>query len=582
MFRRFAFILAFAVLVPGSPAAAQEHQIIDCTSLEDCFAKIRDPEVRVVDGDSIIYERMPQFGDAAIEALLPMLSDSSSEMRRRAGYLLANFDQIDPRFSEQIIMAWQQGNGWLPRAVAALGTDEALSSLWQDFLRDSNFSSNSQVFMALGKMGEARIRPLLLALFAECRLSLTGEECSGMYSLLSELEPAHPEWSQDAIVDLAQNARKKETRDRATEELVRLEHPAGLVPSQERLANLTLSEVIFDEWPAWHLIDAVATYGSEAATSAAHIAQFLDTRLDERLRTDAALALGRVGNREQIPALLALEPELMDDWLMAYNVSESLGRLRAEEARALLLELTDQHWHRGVRNNANRALAMISGGEFSMSGVAGDGLPYPNPTDEEGNEYLYFGGLRWAGDEASQWCGAERNEVFEIGSDPAGQVDWPSYSSVVVEITNLSEEVANELRDAVSPSFVRGSPIAFLPLNSGKLIGFNGGEFGGGVVYLDGGDEPRLLFGEPVDAMWTMNDKLYVVSGLAHMVLDTGHVRVINLDTLEIERVIRLPASSISIGLTSNRNVIVETREGDFAISEDGELLDARDPALCP
>lgn len=582
MLPRIVLILAFAASMPTGPVVAQERQIIDCISLDDCLTKIRDPAVRVVHIDSAINERMPQFGDAAIEALIPMLNDPSAEMRRRAGYLLAGFDEINPRYSEPIIAAWHQGNGWLPRAVAALGTDEAFSSLWQDYLREPDFYSNSSVLAALGNMGESRMRPPLMDRFEACRLSETGEECGGIYRLLSELDPAFPSWSQDAIVDLAQNARREETRERATEQLVRLEHPAGLAPTQERLADLTLDDAIEDEWPVRHLITHVATYGNDAAGSGSDIARFLDVRLDEGLRTDAALAIGQVGNRAQIPALLALELELKDDWLMAYNVSESLGRLRAEEARPLLQALIDQHWHRGVRNNARRALAMIGGGDFAMPGVTGDGHPYPNPTDEDGTEYVYFGELRWAGDEATEWCGPARDDVVEIGGDPVGEIEWPSHLSAEAEIPELSEILFNELRDAVSPSIARGSPVAYLPHDSGRLIAFNGGEFGGGIVYSNNEGVTRSIHSEPIDAMWIMNGKLYVVSGIAHMVLDLGRVDVIGLDTLEIERTMRLPASLRRLGVTSRRQVIIETRAGDMAVSEEGSLLDARDASLCP
>ena len=581
MLRQIALVLAIAASTPGAPAAPQGRDIIDCTTLDDCLTKIRDPAVRVVHIDSVIDQRMPQFGDAAIDALVPMLFDSSAEMRRRAGYLLAVFNEINPRYSDQIIAAWRQGNGWLPRAVAALGTDEALSLLWQDYLRDPVWGRNTQVFVALGRMPEARIRPLVMGRFSDCELSETGEDCGGIYSLLSELEPAYPDWSQDAIVELAQNARNEETREQATQQLVRLEHPAGLAPSQERLDSLTLDDAIEDDWPVRQLINDVATYGNQGAGSGSDIARFLDARLDEDLRTDAALAIGQVGNRAQIPALLALEPELNDDWLMAYNVSESLGRLRAEEARPLLQNLINQHWHLGVRNNARRALAMIDGGEFAMPGVAGDGRPYPNPIDENGNEYLYSGGLRWAGDDASEWCGPDRNGVLEIRGDPAGQIEWPGHSSVKAEIPELTEILFNDLRDAVSTSIARGSPIAYLPYDPGRLIAFNGGEFGGGLVYLNNEGVARLILREPIDAMWTMNGKLYVVSGLAHMVSDYGHVRVINLDTLEIERTVRLPASMVGAGLTSDHQVIIETRAGDMALAEDGSLLDARDRSLC-
>ena len=130
---------------------------------------------------------------------------------------------------------------------------------------------------------------------------------------------------------------------------------------------------------------------------------YLGAAYDEDLRADAALALGRIDAREAVPALLALAPDLADDWVLAYNVAESLGRLRATGARPLLERLARDYWHRGVRNNATRALNAIAGGAFaSYAGAAADDPPYAGSRGENDEELAYLGDLRFAGDDASR------------------------------------------------------------------------------------------------------------------------------------------------------------------------------------
>jgi HEAT repeat protein len=570
-------LLAFLpALTGGSPAAQPPpgDPSETCEIVQSCIESL----IAQVQAGRQVSEpvrlRLATLGDSAVDALVPLMSHPNPRIRDSAGLALSYFQRVDPRHLPALVRAWRDGSGWMPRPIGATGTDEALRLLWQDFVREAR--PHAQVVFALARM-EERVRPLLIERFRDCRESSTGEECLGIYALLHDLEPPYPNWSVDPIVDIALNARSDEARQEAEAHLVRLRHPAGLAPSQRRLADLSAERALeFDgRWDATTLIDQVSSYGSAARSSGPAIARFLAPAFDEDLRADAALALGEVGDATAVPALLALAPELHDDWLLAYHVAESLGRLRAAEARPVLEDLARRHWHKAVRNNAARALHSIETGHFVRPEVPGDGQPYPPPRGEDGEEYLYFGGLRFAGDDQPRWCsGADTGQSQRLAQDPVGTMRWPRRGRADLILIGLDEVRQQEVRHLIPMQQVRGSVIAVLPVRAGQLIAFNGGEFGGGVYHVRENQAAQPLLDEPVFAAWLMGGRLYVAAGLAHLVLDRGHLYVIDPAGLTVERIVRLPASPRGLAVSSHRAVIVKTNAGDLAVRANGEIVD--------
>ena len=589
---------ALGLVLAGSaafaqPSAPQPPQ--RCSTLEQCLAAIRDARVRILHVDSRMDEWIAPFGTAAVDALVPMLMDPDPALRERAGYLLASFRQIEPRHLPAMVHAWRhgdttnrrgRGNGWLPRAIAATGTNEALRLLWTDFQRDPRISSNAQVLMALARFGD-RLRPLVQAEMETCSVGWL-DRCHGIVDLLGELDgrwprpmpPVIPPWGVELLIGWT-HAEAPDAQRVASATLGHLVHPAALEPLQRELTQLAIDPAERGAgWEAQRLIGQIERYGAAAVDSGPAIVRYLDGRFDEDLRADAALALGRIEDRTAIPALLALESELTDDWLLAYNVAESLGRLGARQARPLLERLRG-HWHRAVRNNAARALNAIAGGAFGRPEEPEGSPPYPVERDGEGSELLYFGALRYAGDNATDWCGAPGERTWTLEQTPLGSLRWPSRGSVRIALDLPSEAFARAIRQRIPVQQVQGQVVAALPVRSGHLVAFNGGEFGGGVYHIPPSGPARPLTEEPVDAAWLMGGRLFVAAGLAHLVLDTGHLYVIDPETLNVQRIVRLPASPRRFAASSRRAVIIETSAGDVAVRADGSVVDPEQVSDC-
>lgn len=581
--QRFARWLApFAVAFLAAVPASAQQRVAQCLTLEQCIAEVRDPAIRVNGTDIPAKQRITAFGDDAVVALLPLLVDPDGRIREDAGYLLHSFRDIDPRHYEALLAGWNYGsgrrNGWLIVPIATTRTDAALALLWADFERDPSTGSNSQIFFALPFFGPERLQPLLLDRIERCRQSADGKPCDGILALLDAMEkPLLANRRADTIglfgdvmADLAANGATDKARYTGETYLLARQHPMGLALRIARLDALDVDALAQDEeaFAPIYPITEISRFGEKARSAGPSIARFLDLRLDPEVRAAAALALGRIAAADQASALLAQEPDLWDDWLLAYNTAEALGRLRAGEARPLLERLAAKHWHRGVRNNARRGLNALSGGVFGLPESEPQG---PVAPDED--ELRFLSDIRWAGDEADQRCRLAGKDIT-LRSDPAGRVRFPAKGDNRIDFAAVSESRSRAVREHVPVSLIRGRVTAIYPDRRGDLIGFNGGEFGGGLVLLPEMGQPRVIVNEQVDFLWEMDGKLYVAAGLSHLGLDQGNVHVVDLRSLAVERVIRLPASPYQLVLRADRTAIVTTGAGDLRIAEDGTPLD--------
>ncbi len=355
-------------------------------------------------------------------------------------------------------------------------------------------------------------------------------------------------------------------------------HAAAREAAQRKLAAFPATEALQNHWEAQRLINGVADYGAANRASGPVIAGYLDKRFDEDLRASAALALGAIADRSAIPALLALAPELGDDWLLAYNAAESLGRLHAAEARPLLERLARDHWHRGVRHNASRALAMLDGGAFARPGVPEDAAP-----SERQDVFALFALTRHDADVAPQSCAVPDRTR---STDTHGRIAWSGPAAAAFASAALPQRFAGRFSASDSrrmpQDLGQGGVVAVEPEAWGHLVALNGGEFGGGLAYLPKSGPAFTLVREPVGAMWRMGGRIYVAAGLSHLLLDYGHLYVIDPAGPRVERTIRLPASPIRLTALSERLVVVTTEAGDLAVRDDGTLVDAAVAGDCP
>jgi hypothetical protein len=260
-------------------------------------------------------------------------------------------------------------------------------------------------------------------------------------------------------------------------------------------------------------------------------------------------------------------------------VAESLGRLRAAQSIPLLEGLARDYWHKGVRNNATRALNAIAGGAFALSAVPGDPKPY-STVGADGTVDLYTGDLRYDADRPSSWCATPDRKVA-MARDPIGGIAWPRSADRELEFEPVDEETVREVRARIPAKDARGRIMAVVPTRDGTIVGFNGGEFGGGIYFLPTDGAPKRLNGDRVVGAWRMGGRVYVAAGLAHGIGEDGHLYVLDPTGPTIERAIRLQAMPRSIAIAKARAVVLTTSEGDVAIRQDGRLVDPATVGRC-
>jgi hypothetical protein len=596
-----------ALLLAAAPAGAQaqlqdEPTGPDCFTARQCVEIVRtyqiEPPPRDARRSSGInprpiqraIDRLRAFGDEGVVALLPPLDDENYNVQNRAAYTLFNFESIDPRHDDVLIEAHRRGLGWLTVAIARTDTDEALDYLWIDFLNDPNFGSNSQVFFALPRFGD-RLFPRLTEVLAQCRVAQESEACSGVIQLLAEYDP-FPTFALPLLQDIADSSTASETTSNtALDQLIRQRHPYGLgairrtletraaslPPPPEGPGLTTVSNGGLDDLGIAITIDRAAKYGTEAASLGPVIARFLDRRDLPEARQAAALALGQIGYVEGVEALRAQAPDLTDDWYLAYNAVESLGRLRAEQSRELLERIALSHWYQPVRNNAERALNALDGGGFERPGIPDDDAA---PEDE-------FAGLgsefRYRGDSVPP--------ASCLLSDPVGysqflphDLRWPRRnSSIELEVRAPSAaQLRTLLRD--TPAFEPDGEITFAVSTTGAVIvGTNAGEWGGGVYEIASNRQVRALIQDNAIAVFKSGRRLFIVTGLSHLVMSTGHLWIVDLSgrRASVQRRIQLPSAPHSFEMTFPETLVIRTERGDLAIRSDGELIHPQEIDAC-
>gem|GEM_PF-2349941 len=610
MMRRALIALLLAAPLTAQAQVRDEPTGPDCSSVPACVEIIRTFEIEPTPPAGVhlssginprpigrAINRLRDFGDEGVVALLPLLNNENYNVQNRAAYALFHFQSIDPRHEGQLIAAHRRGLGWLVQPIARTGADTAVDYLWSDFLADPHFGSNSQMAWALPRFGD-RLFPRLTEALEQCRVAAEHEPCSRIIQLLAQYDP-YPAFALPHLVDIATSTASSESaRDVALDHLIRQRHPYGLIAIRESLeatvVNLpplpplpagpsltTVSNGGLDDLGIAITIDQAAGYGADGAALGPVIARFLDRRDLPEARQAAALALGQIGHSEGVDALLAHASGYSDDWYFAYNAAESLGRLRAERSRALLQRIARSHWFQPVRNNAARALNVLDGGGFERPGVANDAA-------EPENEFAGLGSaFRYQGDsDPPLSCPAPDPAYDTVAYTQFSPRDlrWPRRGrSVELEPRRPSAAQGRAfLRD--TPSFEPNGEITFLVSMPGAVIaGTNAGEWGGGVYEIADSGQARMLIPDNAVAAFKSGRRLFVIAGLSHLFMSRGDLWIIDVrgGRPRVQRRIQLPSEPYAFELTSPETLVIRTERGDLAIRSDGELLHPHEIEAC-
>jgi hypothetical protein len=189
------------------------------------------------------------------------------------------------------------------------------------------------------------------------------------------------------------------------------------------------------------------------------------------------------------------------------------------------------------------------------------------------------------------------SQMKERPSVPAGWAEFrpPKDGSQALQCANYSTQqwrVSLENGSLVMGEAPKANPKAVLPahirlkrgmsgqrstlkIQNGWLLGFDGGEFGGGLWWSneDGSQTSRIL-NENVKGILATSKGVLVLVGLAHIDLDVGKVFIIpdSAKPKEIRRLVSLDGAPQAFAIESPTTVLVTTTHGVSRVSFSGNL----------
>jgi hypothetical protein len=179
---------------------------------------------------------------------------------------------------------------------------------------------------------------------------------------------------------------------------------------------------------------------------------------------------------------------------------------------------------------------------------------------------------------------------------PAGwsAISTPNPDSLVMRCANYSKQnwrvflVGNEIgiensdslhtAQSLPDNFKRTSEMvgnsSVISTTDGLLIGFDGGEFGGGLWWSNkNGSKVSKLMDAPVKSLMTTSDGVFVFTGIAHMGLDNGKVWVLRNASVDPKPalLIELDGAPRVVAKGSNRSFLVATTQGVMRVFPEGK-----------
>ena len=104
----------------------------------------------------------------------------------------------------------------------------------------------------------------------------------------------------------------------------------------------------------------------------------------------------------------------------------------------------------------------------------------------------------------------------------------------------------------------------------GWLLGFDAGEFGGGLWSADSSGNTHKLSGENVRGLVDTPQGVLVFVGLAHLGLDSGNVLIVPYTAADVKTLAKLDGAPEALTRISNDTALVVTTHGITEISSSG------------
>lgn len=582
MIRRLARAVAGLLLLTGTARAET------CTTLEACLARF--PAVASSDSgigreEQELAKVVRGYGATAIPPLLELLENDQENVRTLAAYTLRDIEGLTAEHLPALMRARRNGDGWIPPAIARIGTPEAVEFLIEDLRQDPE--THTQVTWALEILG-AKAAPGLANLL-KCADDCDENVARAVHFMFTEMKD-HAAIAVPALLQIARDEKLSldsrrtavislgaigESSPQHEAQLIAIGKEIPLLKAAGEAALLQMKSgaavpALVRDLPAdpEHFLGEIASLGRNGHAAGGAVMRYLDDR-DWDVRVWAAMALGYIGYEPAEPALRnALANE--DDWKVVYAAVLALGELRASASRDVLEHVRDSHWYPPVRELATLAIRRIETGSemrefdsFPYSTVDGSPKTCATTADQRMREpksrklYAKPDGTRLA-------SLAYDSTIRSYGPPEDSRPD--EHGVMVMTQENMQEHVEK----------IRQVPEVALKVSDGWLVGSDRGEWGGELVHLPTRGAHDVVCEANVRDIFRLGDRLVAVTGTAHMLFNSG--TLLRVERNDSGRYIatpwkRLPAAPATSWLIGRDRLLINTLGGGSVIVDaSGEL----------
>lgn len=539
----FLTILVFPAAAAEAAGPPVEEHLSELRRLAQKKSEGRD---QLSPEDMALIEKIAPL-EEAVAPLISLLADEDPRVAGLAAAALRDAPRIDARYLPQVRAGLDRGLGWLAPALARMPGDEAAREAVVRFLVSRDAPHNQEAY-ALELLGERAVPFMVEA--AACQRPCARKDHYLLAAVLKDMSPA----ALSALPGLKALILDPASPGHVAAGALRMLEAIGpaartqsawlvdVIEAKPELADevrRALVEIrsdeagrILAEWlrerPDVHLLGDLARTG-KAGRDAGPVVVGLLASTDAEVRVAAARALGFIDYRPAVEALLPLL-DAPEDLRLNWVAADSLGRLRATEARAALQRVAVGHAYPPVRDAARQAVRILDG-EATIPESPEDSLVGNWSYDE----YQRIG-------DGLSIC---KRPLVETLREPAGTklrageatsaLEALAYDSVVLGYDAPPEEKAAAKREnriiEVSPDNwvehrtpVREAPSVALRVPGGWLAGSNRGEWGGELMFIADGGKPQKLLDANIEDIYRLGDRYVAVSGIAHLTINEGQV----------------------------------------------------------
>lgn len=507
------FVL-LALIVLGMPP--QRVHASDVEALIGILKKAAQSGNGITKVEQQAAEKLQEIGPEAIPYLLPLLSEKSKDLRDLVSYTLRDFKGLTEEHLDTLIESRRRGDGWIPPAIAKIGTPRAVTFLVEELVRERQ--TETQLTWAIKILG-AKAVPEMVQIYQaktdwddqlEHTMSFVFKELgdqavTAIDPLLKiandpTIQPKERMRAITAVGSIGLPAERAvpnlQTLRRNSDAEIRSAATAAVLNIGNTEAAPILAAMLehtTDPHGRMLLMRDIARLKTRGKTAGPAVAKFLNDE-DWNVRVGATRALGYIGYEEAVDDLIKLLSRL-EDWRLVLSAAESLGRLKAERALPALKKVSTTHWYPPVRDSAQKADKAIRSGEITESKYHADNFSFE------------FYGYEQAG---------AKMEMLDM--EDLKFIRFPIDIKQHQPLT-----VAIKAKDgSMKTSSLRG-----VKVEGGYLVGSDNGEWGGEITFVDLNNDPFAILNENMEAIYKMTHGIIAVTGLAHMSMNSGFIQTL-------------------------------------------------------